>query len=53
MRDCVFARFDPVARNGKARSRHAVGHGAAASDSYTQTAALQTLLTLDQISIYT
>ncbi|MCB1549986.1 MAG: hypothetical protein KDJ41_19465 [Hyphomicrobiaceae bacterium] len=49
----TFADFDPVARTGKSSSRHAVGHGAAADDSYTQVRALQALLTLDQLAFYT
>ncbi|MBS3651947.1 hypothetical protein KEU06_25405 [Pseudaminobacter sp. 19-2017] len=49
----TFAEFDPVARTGKASSRHAVGHGAADDDSYTQVRALQALLTLDQLAFYT
>jgi len=32
----TFAEFDPVARTGRASSRHAVGHGEADADSYTQ-----------------
>jgi hypothetical protein len=51
--DHTFANFDPVAGTGKASSRHAVGHGAAAQDSYTMTRALQALLTLDQLAFYT
>lgn len=31
----TFVNFDPVAQTGTAGSRHAVGHGAAAQDSYT------------------
>lgn len=49
----TFANFDPVARTGTAGSRHAVGHGAAAQDSYTMTRALQAILTLDQLAFYT
>jgi hypothetical protein len=49
----TFAEFDPVARTGKASSRHAVGHGEADADSYTQVRALQALLTLDQLAFYT
>jgi hypothetical protein len=49
----TFANFDPVAQTGNAGSRHAVGHGAAAQDSYTMTRALQALLTLDQFAFYT
>lgn len=49
----TFAKFDPVAQTGTAGSRHAVGHGAAAQDSYTMTRALQAVLTLDQLAFYT
>ena len=49
----TFANFDPVAGTGSAGSRHAVGHGAAAQDSYTMTRALQAILTLDQLAFYT
>lgn len=49
----TFANFDPVGQNGTASSRHAVGHGAAAQDSYTMPRALQAILTLDQLAFYT
>lgn len=49
----TFANFDPMAQTGTAGSRHAVGHGAAAQDSYTMTRALQAILTLDQLAFYT
>lgn len=49
----TFANFDPVTGTGSAGSRHAVGHGAAAQDSYTMTRALQAILTLDQLAFYT
>jgi len=49
----TFADFNPVERTGKASSRHAVGHGEADDDSYTQVRALQALLTLDQLAFYT
>jgi hypothetical protein len=49
----TFANFDPVAATGTASSRHAVGHGAAAQDSYTMSRALQAILTLDQLAFYT
>ncbi|OZB53851.1 hypothetical protein H7691_04325 [Stenotrophomonas sp. CW117] len=49
----TFANFDPMAGTGMAGSRHAVGHGAAAQDSYTMTRALQVILTLDQLAFYT
>jgi hypothetical protein len=46
----TFANFDPVAQTGTASSRHAVGHGAAAQDTYTMTRALQAILTVDQLA---
>lgn len=49
----MFADFDPLAGNGDAASRHAVGHGEAKAESYTQVAALQALLTLDQFAFST
>ncbi|WP_197507119.1 hypothetical protein [Mitsuaria sp. 7] len=49
----TFANFDPTAQNGTAGSRHAVGHGAAAQETYTMTRALQAILTLDQLAFYT
>lgn len=53
LQSSVFAHFDPAQGTGIASSRHAVGHGAAASDTYTMTRALQALLTLDQLAFYT
>jgi hypothetical protein len=49
----TFANFDPVAEDGTAGSRHAVGHGAAKADTYTMTRALQAILTLDQLAFFT
>ena len=49
----TFANFDPVAQTGTAGSRHAVGHGAAAQETYTMPRALQAILTLDQLAFYT
>jgi hypothetical protein len=49
----TFANFDPKEGNGDANMRHAVGHGAAKQSSYTQVAALQALLTLDQFAFST
>jgi hypothetical protein len=49
----TFANFDPAAQTGTAGSRHAVGHGAAAPESYTTTKALLAILTLDQLAFYT
>jgi hypothetical protein len=48
----TFADFDPRTGPADARSRHAVGHGAAIAESYTMTRALQALLTLDQFAFY-
>jgi hypothetical protein len=53
LRAHTFANFDPEGSPGSAGSRHAVGHGAAASDTYTMVRALQALLTLDQLAFYT
>lgn len=53
LRAHTFANFDPVLQTGTAGSRHAVGHGAAAQDSYTMAKALQAILTLDQLAFYT
>jgi hypothetical protein len=53
LRSHTFADFDPAGNAGNASSRHAVGHGAAAADTYTLTRALQALLTLDQLAFYT
>lgn len=47
----TFDHFDPDAV-GDIASRHAVGHGAAGADSYTQIRALQAILTLDQFAFY-
>jgi hypothetical protein len=49
----TFADFDPKGVPGIAGSRHAVGHGAASSETYTKIRALQALLTLDQLAFYT
>ncbi|WP_441234484.1 hypothetical protein [Bradyrhizobium sp. 930_D9_N1_4] len=49
----TFANFDPTTRTGNVSSRHAVGHGAAAAETYTMVRALQALLTLDQLAFYT
>lgn len=46
----TFANFDPLTGSGSSVSRHTVGHGAAEAEAYTQTRALQALLTLDQIA---
>jgi hypothetical protein len=53
LKSYTFANFDPAASPGSAGSRHAVGHGAAAAETYTMTRALQALLTLDQLAFYT
>ncbi len=47
----IFKNFDPD-DVGDIASRHAVGHGAASAESYTQTRALQAILTLDQFAFY-
>jgi hypothetical protein len=49
----TFAPFDPDGPQPKAGSRHAVGHGAADTQSYTMARALQVILTLDQLAFYT
>lgn len=49
----TFEHFDPLKHSGTAGSRHAVGHGAAAADTYTPARALQAILTLDQLAFYT
>jgi len=51
LRDYTYAGFHP-GDVGRAGSRHAVSHGAVASDQYTMTRALQAILTLDQIGFY-
>jgi len=48
----TFANFNPVQEDGTAGSRHAVGHGAAQSDTYTMVRALQAILTMDQIAFF-
>lgn len=53
LKEKTFGHFDPVAENGTAGSRHAVGHGAAKADSYTMTRAIQAILTLDQLAFFT
>lgn len=53
LKSYTFAEFDPAALPGNASSRHAVGHGAAAAETYTLVRALQALLTLDQLAFYT
>jgi len=49
----TYANFDPRTQEGDAGSRHAVGHGAALADTYTQSRALRAILTLDQFAFYT
>ncbi len=49
----TFAYFDPNAGDATSGSRHAIGHGAAKTEAYTQVRALQSLLTLDQLAFYT
>ncbi|ODR93949.1 hypothetical protein AUC70_10095 [Methyloceanibacter stevinii] len=52
LRNYTYEDFDPLGDSAINATRHAVGHGAAPADAYTQKAALQVLLTLDQISFY-
>lgn len=52
LRDYTYEHFDPLGESAINATRHAVGHGAAPADAYTQKAALQVLLTLDQIAFY-
>lgn len=47
----IFADFDPIGGAASA-SRHSAAHGAARPEAYTQTRALQLILTLDQLSFY-
>jgi len=51
LKSYTFNHFDPDAI-GDIASRHAVGHGAAEAESYTQVRALQAILTLDQLAFY-
>ena len=51
LKDYTFGDFK-AGDLGTAGSRHAVSHGAVASDQYTMTRALQALLTLDQMAFY-
>jgi hypothetical protein len=53
LRTYTYAKFDRSTNDIQAGSRHAVGHGAAEAESYTQTRALQAILTLDQLAFYT
>jgi hypothetical protein len=53
LRRHTFLSFDPSTGAGTAGMRNAVGHGKAAAQSYTSARALQSLLTLDQLSFYT
>ncbi|CDO34889.1 conserved hypothetical protein [Novosphingobium sp. KN65.2] len=52
LKDYTYAGFHP-GDIGSAGSRHAVSHGAVASELYTMPRALQALLTLDQLAFYT
>jgi hypothetical protein len=53
LRANTFASFDPrETKEAEAKSRHAVGHGAAKAESYTLSRALQVILTLDQLLFY-
>lgn len=53
LREQTFANFNPTKQSPAALSRHSVGHGMAATATYTQARALQALLTLDQVAFYT
>lgn len=48
----AYQDFDPNVPDVAGASRHAVGHGYAAGETYTQARALQVILTLDQIAFY-
>lgn len=50
---CTFANFDPEGPPGNAGSRHAVGHGLADPETYTEARALQALLSFDQLAFFT
>jgi len=52
LKEYVYAQTNPSDPAPDAGSRHAVGHGSAKAEAYTQTRALQALLTLDQIAFY-
>lgn len=51
LKDYTYVGFNP-GDIGRAGSRHAVSHGAVASEMYTMPRALQALLTLDQLAFY-
>lgn len=48
----AYPRFDPNTPETAGASRHTIGHGYAAGETYTQARALQVILTLDQIAFY-
>ena len=48
----AYPDFDPNAPEAAGASRHTVGHGRAAGETYTLPRALQVILTLDQIAFY-
>lgn len=48
----TFADFDPNNPTHGIVSRHAIGHGAARAADYTKTAAVQYILTIDQLALY-
>jgi hypothetical protein len=52
LRDFTFANFDPMNPLGAHASRHSVGHGGASPNAYTQTRALQAILTIDQLAFF-
>lgn len=53
LKNHTFEKYNPNTGSGNASSRHAVTHGGAETDSYTQEKSLQVILTLDQIAFYT
>lgn len=53
LKDSSFQNYRADSVEARASSRHAVGHGGAAPDTYTMAHALQAILILDQIAFYT
>ena len=52
LQEYTYANFDAANSTDSMGSRHAIGHGAADDEAYTQTRALQAVLTLDQLFFY-
>ncbi|EMR7658869.1 hypothetical protein WKA23_003820 [Yersinia enterocolitica] len=48
----TYCSFDLMTGTASANSRHSVGHGAAAAETYTKEKAIQAILTFDQIVFY-